>query len=76
MYLIPKLIELHDYKKLSHLLFSVGLFFGLWATYWKIEDGYLVTIWHYSLYVTVSTVFLMWAYLINSASSEETFYTY
>ncbi|WP_048152321.1 hypothetical protein [Palaeococcus ferrophilus] len=44
------------------LFAGIGVFFGLWATYWKLEDGYAVSVGHFAAYTLISTAFLMVAY--------------
>lgn len=52
---------------------GLGVFFGLWATYWKLEDGYAVSVGHFAAYTLISTVFLVVAYFTFDLTVPEEF---
>lgn len=57
---------LSEWKIRNSILFFVllGAFWGFWATYWKVEDGYVVAAGDFAVYAFLSTLPLLPAYAI------------
>ncbi|WP_240913615.1 hypothetical protein [Thermococcus sp. JdF3] len=56
-------------KKVSMLFVFIGAFWGFWASYWKLEDGYAVSPGDFAIYAFLSTLLLVAAYAVLHASS-------
>ncbi|AAL80854.1 hypothetical protein PFDSM3638_03625 [Pyrococcus furiosus DSM 3638] len=60
-------------RRAAALFAGLGVFLGLWATYWKLEDGYSVSVGHFAAYTLISTVFLVVAYFFLDLTSPKEF---
>ncbi len=68
-YLARKALGEWDGKKAALFFIFLGIFWGFWASYWKLEDGYAVGIWDFAIYTFLSTLLLVAAYAVLNSSS-------
>ena len=66
---------LSEWKIRNSILFFVllGAFWGFWASYWKLEDGYAVGLGDFALYAFFSTIPLLASYAVLHKLAPEEF---
>ena len=71
-YFAGKALGEWELKKSGAFFALMGAFWGFWASYWKLEDGYAFLPWDFALYAFAGTAILAVAYLsLASLSGDE-----
>ncbi|NJE04695.1 hypothetical protein E3E36_00720 [Thermococcus sp. M36] len=73
VYLAGKALGEWEGKKAALFFIFLGIFWGFWASYWKLEDGYAVSVGDFAIYVFLSILPLVVAYMVLHASVPESF---
>ena len=73
VYLAEKALGEWEGKKAALFFILLGIFWGFWASYWKLEDGYAVSLRDFAAYAFLSTIILMAAYAVLNASAPGNF---
>ncbi|ASA78674.1 hypothetical protein CDI07_04820 [Thermococcus sp. 5-4] len=73
VYLAGKALGEWSTAKSAMFFASLGAFWGFWASYWKLEDGYAVSPENFAIYAFLSTLLLVVAYAVLHASSPGNF---
>ncbi len=72
-YLIRKILSENNTKKTIVIFSILGLLWGVWSIWWKIEDGFITPVSHFSLYSIIITMLAIFSYIIFDKSKPNEF---
>jgi len=55
-------------RRVALFFILLGVFWGFWASYWKLEDGYTISPENFAIYAFLSILLLVTAYTVLNAS--------
>ncbi|KPU62760.1 hypothetical protein EP1X_06800 [Thermococcus sp. EP1] len=73
LYFVGNALSEWKFKKAAAFFALLGAFWGVWAIYWKFEDGYAITTAEFAVYAFSTGIALMASYIVFSLVRPRTF---